>query len=252
MAVTLIGSNGLFTRLGRKFFVIEKIDGLQSDNPNGLKKEMEDIVNEYTSATSFMLAGLDTQILSTQIAIGSPISGVLRAAAEKTVIEMVNADTNKLPDRGLKTALLELIDQMDNTTDDVQVNGPVTSTASAKAANTGNGTILTAVTKPMSPGAGDEWQNARAERIEVKCTADAQERGTEGRETFLARGEPALGDIRHPDFPDGSTAGTGAGSGDSVTIRVTDPAENAKKSVGLNMLHNSAFEISSSLGELGV
>ncbi len=242
MAVTLIGSNGLFTRLGKLFFVVEKIDGHQTDSPNGLKDEMEDIIDEYTGADAHMLAGLQQQILATQINAGNPIVGILRAAASKTVIEMVNADTNKLPDRSLETALVELIDQMGNTTNDVQVNGSVLSTAAAKGANTGNGTILTSVTKPMSPDAGDEWQNARAERIEVKCTSDAQESGTEGRETFKARGEPAISDARHPDFPDGSTAGRGAGSGDEVTIRVTDPAENQQRGVGRNMLFNSAFE----------
>ena len=242
MAVTLIGSNGIFTRLGKLFFVIEEIIGHQTDSSGGLKEEMEDILDEYTGADSHMLAGMSTQILQTQLNAGNPIVGILLQVAEQTVIEMVNDDTNKLPDRSIHTAIVELIDQMGNNTDDVQVNGSVTSTPTAKGANTGNGTIVTAVTKPMGPDVGDEWQNARDERIEVKCTVDAQESGTAGRETFVARGEPALGDIRHPDWPDGSTAKSGAGSGSVVTMRVSDPSENSQKSIGRNMLFNSAFE----------
>ena len=242
MAVTLIGNDGLFKRLGKLFWVVEKIIELQTDNPGGIKEEMEDILDEFSSADVFMLAGLDTQILTTQINIGTPILGVLRRAAEKIVIEMVNADTNKLPDRTFRTAVLELIDQMDNTADDVLVNGSITSTPTAKGANTGNGVIITAVTKPMGPGAGDEWQNARQERIEVKCTVDAQERGTEGRESFVARAEPSISDIRHPDWPDKATASQGAGSGVTVGIRVTDPEENAQSGIARNLLHNSGFE----------
>ncbi len=243
MAVTLTGSGtGLFTRLGRIMFVIKQIQAHQSDSPNGLKKEMEDVVAEYSAADSFMLSGLSEQILATQINAGNAIITSLRSAAKKTVIEMVAADTNKLPDRSLKTALVELIDQMLASPDDVTPNGTITSVATVKSASTGNGTILTSVTKPTSPDAGDQWANARAERIEYKCTTDAQESGTEGRETFSVRGEPVVSDARHPDFPDGSTAAAGAGSGAGGALRVTDPTENQQKTVARNMLVNSAFE----------
>ena len=168
MAVTLVGSNGIFTRLGKIMYVIKKIQVLQFASPNGLKDEIEDVIDEYSGADAFMMAGLPGQLLNIQINAGNAITGALRSAASKTVIEMVNADTNKLPDRSLKTAMVELIDQMLNTTDDVTGGETITSTAAAKAANTGNGTILTSITKPTSPDAGDQWTNCRAERIEVQ------------------------------------------------------------------------------------
>ena len=242
MAVTLVGSNGIFRRLGKIMYVIKKIQVLQFASPNGLKDEIEDIIDEYSAADAFMMAGLPEQLLNIQINAGNAITGALRSAASKTVIEMVNADTNKLPDRSLKTAMVELIDQMLSTPDDVTGGETITSTASARSANTGNGTILTSITKPTAPDAGDQWANCRAERIEVQCTGDAQVTGTEGRESFKVRGEPAIIDARHPDFPDGATAGQGSGSGANLGLRVTDPTENSQRSVARNMLHNSAFD----------
>ena len=240
MAVTLTGAGGLFTRLGKLFFVIEKIRAHQNDNPNGLKKELEDYFAEYAAGDQFMLSGLPNEVVSIQSNAMNALGSFQRAAAQ-TIIEMIKAD-NPQPDLTIETALRELIRQMVAASATVQRNSSNSIAVAYDAGNTGNGFAAAAnrdIDLLLDPTGSINYfeENIRDEDILLQCTADAQITGTTGRESFSVRGEAAVSDGRHPDWAD-----TRAGSGISSTLRVSDPAENGVNTVGRNLLTNSAFE----------
>lgn len=225
MAVTLIGSNGLFTRLGKIFGMVADISTHQAD----VDTEVQDILGEYSDADQYMLKGLGDIIESMQIQSAAPFTK-LQAAAVNTVIEMVHADANLL-NKTLRDSLIELIRQMESSADDVDGNVAVLSIDSVGASNTGNGTVVFS----NSDHEGNILQNMRNEKIKLTCTTDRQVRGTPGQEVFSVIGEYPVADIKNVSWP--------SGSGINSSVQVSDPAQNAMSGhSGKNHLHNSDFE----------
>ena len=231
MAVTLTGTNGLFTRLGKLYKIVERVQSHQTGASAGLAAEIEDVLDEFNSADmQYADAFVDTTETWQKDAanIYSPISSL----AKELVIGMVNDDTT-LNQKTLKNALDELIDQM-GTSDDVKGNVfSVTGTSDGGltvASGTGDGRVITSDTN----GEGKKFQNLHADAVTVTCIKDAQVTGTAGRESFSLRGELSISDIRHPDFP--------GGNGQNNTITVSDPSYSQQSSIGRNSLANSDFE----------
>jgi len=230
MAVTLTSSNGLFTRLGKLFKVVERIQTLQTNGTTGLAAEIEDVLDEYNSADMQYADALSDSTEHWQKSCANIYSAVTRVAKE-TVIGMVDDDTT-LNQKTLSKALDELIDQM-GTSSDVKGNVfSVTGTGDGGSAftGTGNGCIITSDTN----GEGAKFQNLHADVTTVKCIKDAQVTGTAGRETFVMMGEKSETDVRHPDFP--------GGNGQNNSISVSDPAYSQQSSQNRNSLNNSNFE----------
>ena len=112
MAVTIAGTNGLFTRLGKLFFIAEKVEAHQGTGANSLADEIEDTVDTFSSADMHMVSNFTGRdaILSHQKNAAN-IYNDIKGIAQRSVIEMVNDDTT-LNQKTLRHALVELIDQM--------------------------------------------------------------------------------------------------------------------------------------------
>jgi len=221
MAVTLTGSDGLFVRLGK----IEDLRAKIKTHQDLIDTEITDILDEYNVDRD-----MAQQILTGQegfkAAAGQPLS-TLRSDAQKTLIDMVHADT-PLASKDIRSALLELIDQMENSSDDV--NGSVvTAVATADAGNVGDGNLVVSATD----AGGVTNQFLKPETMTVQITKDTQVTGTTGRdEVFAVSGTAPVGND-HPDWPDGS--------GIAASLRITSPDRNAQDSVGQTIIHNGSL-----------
>lgn len=224
MAVTLISTDGLFTRLGKIYGMIQTIGTHQGT----LVTEIDDILDEYNNSRD-MAAALADRELPIQKDSANSFTNELRSVATKTMIDMVHAD-NPLPSEDLNTALIEIIRQMDASSDSVDGGENIGVTHSADAGNTGDGDVY----RFDVNNEGLTIQTLRAEDIKLECITDTQISGTSGRETFDVKGEVKIDDIRDPNWPGGSGIGS--------TLRVTDPAEDAGSAPGRNILTNSGFE----------
>lgn len=238
MAVLLTdGDEGLFDRLGRIFKIAKNIEGWQTGASTSLDTELADILARYSDDLD-LASGIVGALESMQVALAGPYA-ILARTAERTLVEMVH-DDNPLSDASLNAALDELIIQMIgsgtfaeftiNPDDDID-GGSRSLSSSADSNNTGDGDVAASALSDS----GVILQHSRAEDIVLTCTTDAQEGAvTAGREIFSIVGEAPVQDIRRADWP--------GGSGISASLQVSDPAQNAQKSPGKNILHNSAME----------
>ena len=221
MAVTLTGTNGLFTRLGKLFQIAVQVKSFQAT----LATEIQDALDEFDGGDNDHALALTGIKESAQMSCAS-VYHAIRSVAHKTVIEMVN-DDDPLPAKTLDSALDRLIKQMEDASASINASA-YGAPDTAHSGNTGNGTIL-ATTTALSKSTA----NIRAESLVVKCTKDSQTTGTAGREVFSITGEAPVSDITHPDWPGGSGANT--------TVVVTDPSVDASSQFNKNLLTNSAF-----------
>lgn len=231
MAVTLTSTNGLFTRLGKLFKIVERVQTHQTNGTSGLEAEIEDFLDEYNTADMKYAEKLVDQTTFWQLSAASIFSAV-SSVARDTVIGMVNDDTT-LNRKTLRLALDELIDQMETSSDDVKGNVfAVTGTGDGGTAvtGTGDGYIITS----RLNNKGIAFQNLHEDKSKIVCIKDAQVTGTAGREKFSTVGEAIQPDIRHPDFP--------GGYGQNTTLTVSDPSYSNQSSIGRNSLNNSDFE----------
>ena len=221
MAVTLTGSNGLFTRLGKLFQIAVQIKSAQGT----IATEIQDALNEFDVGDNdhaLALTGITEQAQMSMAAVYSNI----RSVAHKTLIEMVD-DDDPLPGKNIESALKRLIKQMEDASASINASAYSASTT-AHSGNTGDGTVITSTSALTKQTA-----NMRAESLVLTCTKDSQVSGTAGRETFSIRGERPITDIRDHSWP--------GGSGANHTIVVTDPSVDASSQVSKNLLTNSAF-----------
>lgn len=226
MAVTLTGTGGLFTRLGKLFGTWEDV---QADAA-ALVANLDDIVNAYATDREFIapLRASEDALLSGTLAPFVPI----RAAAVATLIGMVNDDTT-VPGGTLGGALRELVRQMNGSSDSVDASD-VGVTLTAGSSNTGNGDGYASV----SSDGTQERENAFAETIEARCVVDGYSRsrtGYQGRESWEVKGGAYLGDSAY----DWDTA---SGSGGLVLIRTVSGTQQGANGVHENMTVNGDFE----------
>jgi hypothetical protein len=221
MAVTLTGSNGLFTRLGKLFQIAVQIKSAQGT----IATEIQDALNEFDVGDndhSLSLTGIKE---ATQMSMASVYSNI-RTVAQKTLIEMVH-DDDPLPSRTLNAAMDRLIKQMEDASASINASA-YTASVAADSGNAGNGEIIATTNANLLTTA-----NTRAESVVFKCTKDSQVTGTVGREIFSIQGEMARTDIRDYLWP--------GGSGASTSVIVTDPSVDSTDQLGKNLLTNSDF-----------
>ena len=224
MAVTLISTNGLFTRLGKLFKIADRVNTHQDASTTGLYDEIEDAIEQYSYADVKYADALIGSTVQWQTDAANIYTAIARMARE-TVIGMVDDDTT-LNRKTLRNALVELIDQMGTAND---VKGNVFSMSIGSFSGTGNGKAIVSLLN----GEGKTFQYLHLDNTNLKCTKDAQITGTAGRESFTVRGEAKISDIRHPDWP--------GGNGQLNSITVSDPAYSQQSGVGRNNLANGSF-----------
>lgn len=223
MAVALTGTAGLFTRIGLIGGILSSVNTYRGTT---LPAKVVTLDAQFDADPDF-IAQLYPSLTAWQGGAGS-LSAYLKGLARTVVIEMVN-DDNEQPDKGIETALIELVRQMTGSSDSVNASSSVGLTSVAYASNTGVGvTVCSAKLR-----SGRYAENAIVEDIILKCNADAQNDGlTSGNETFAWQGEFATGDSLSWLWPQGS-----GGSGSLTVISAADDA----KSSG-NLTTNGDFE----------
>lgn len=230
MAVTLTGSGGLFTRLGRIFGCVGAVNSfrgtadLSAASIDSIGNAVDEIRDEYAATRSDLINGL-YQARDDHRNVYSSFLTALSTLATNTVIEQVNDDT-KLSSKTITPALTELIRQIVNTSDSVDANA-VTGAVTADSGNTGDSQVVVSVKDPY----GKTLEYSYTESIVVKCSTDSYTGGaTAYRETFTLTGAAAEATKLSWNWP--------KGSGASKTLTSVDAAEDASS----NKLTNSDFQ----------
>lgn len=170
MAVDLydaINEDGLFNVQGKSFFAQQTINTARATT---VPAEIDDAVE------SFQLLPVDAELTQAASNLGrASVSARNAFAGEVTtlqqftsslLIEMIDAD-NPQPNKSLNTAMIELIVQMEASSDSVNAS-TVTVSVSADAGNTGDGVIIHSTKR----GDGLAQENMIAEDVEVVATSD--------------------------------------------------------------------------------
>ena len=234
MALTLTGSGGVFTRLGKIFGMMSDVRTHMSD----IETEIADVQGAYAAADSWMVASL-VAAKEARIAQAGGVMNDLRSIAIDTLVEMCWADSQTglsgiLPRKDLESALLYLIRDMDAAVASVNLNTSSVGSPALGAGNTGTGKLVVSVkpTNLPTPNVAT-MSNVRNEKLEVRCIQDAQGQAIlRGAETFEIRGLAAYDNLDRR-FP--------AGSGVRQSISCVSAAIDAG-GVGQNMLRNTDFE----------
>ena len=234
MALTLTGSGGVFTRLGKIFGMMSDVRTHMSD----IETEIADVQGAYSAADSWMVASLVAS-KEARIAQAGGVMNDLRSIAIDTLVEMCWADSQTglsgiLPRKDLESALLYLIRDMDAAVASVNLNTSSVGSPALGAGNTGTGKLVVSVkpTNLPTPNVAT-MSNVRNEKLEVRCIQDAQGQAIlRGAETFEIRGLAAYDNLDRR-FP--------AGSGVRQSISCVSASIDAG-GVGQNMLRNTDFE----------
>ena len=234
MALTLTGSGGVFTRLGKIFGMMSDVRTHMSD----IETEIADVQGAYSAADSWMVASLVAS-KEARIAQAGGVMNDLRSFAIDTLVEMCWADSQTglsgiLPRKDLESALLYLIRDMDAAVASVNLNTSSVGSPALGAGNTGTGKLVVSVepTNLPTPNVAT-MSNVRNEKLEVRCIQDAQGQAIlRGAETFEIRGLAAYDNLDRR-FP--------AGSGVRQSISCVSASIDAG-GVGQNMLRNTDFE----------
>lgn len=225
MAITLTGTGGLFTRLGKLGHALNTINTARGTTiPDEVIDAVETADADNDPAIRQALASLLSALSNGQSSLGG-MASVIRQAAVSLLIRQVNAD-NPLPEQTEAAALDELIRQVIAADSYVAAN-----TISATVTQTsldGDGKVVLS-TKDVR---GRPLENLIAEDLECRILG-----GTAGSETLEIRGEQAITDRLHWDYP--------AGSGARRTITLTN-AEGTS-----NLLSNGGFETFASSAATG-
>lgn len=238
MAITYDGANGLFTRLGK---LVGMMDAVRT-HQNNLKTELADVQSVYSSADSYMIEQLVGN-LEARIAQSGGVLNDIRAAAERTLIEMCYADAktstrNAMENRTVRDALVWLIREMSADAESVDETTNSKGAISYGASNNGNGVLATFSECPnILLSNTSVWPNCRTELIDVRCIQDAQDGSiASGSEVFEIRGQPGFDELDYR-FP--------GGSGKRVRMTCVSGHVDAGPR-GQNILSNSDFEDQSS------
>ena len=234
MALVYDGTDGLFTRLGK---LIAMMDAIRAHQTN-LKTLFATVQGTYSSTDRYMIDQLSGN-LEARIEEAGLILQDVRAAAEKTLIEMTFAEarsstTNAMREKTVQDALVWLIRQMDADTETIDGNTITKSSLSVGASNNGNGTFLYFFDAPnILLGSTADWPNIRTELMEARCVQDAQDGSiARGTEIFEIRGQPSYNPLDYR-FP--------AGSGTFMRLSSVTASTDAGARGG-NIATNSDFE----------
>jgi len=234
MALTYDGTNGLFTRLGKLFGMMDAVRTHQLD----LKTRAEAVLAEYSDADMYMVAPLLANLEARLQQTGAILADLQRACTD-TLVETCWADSlvstrGVLPERTLEQALLYLMREMAADSETVNRTSVTKASVAAGGSNTGTGTLVASELVPLAFSAGGtQYPNVRTERLEVRCVQDAQDGAIRsGEEVFELRGFSAYPNLDYR-FP--------AGSG----VRMRMPSVHAGVDSGprySNQLRNSGFD----------
>lgn len=216
MAVTLTGTGGLFTRLGK---LAHALDTINTARGSTIPTEVVDAIatgdSDSDPAIRQALAPLLSALSNGQASLGG-LASVIQQAARELLIRQVHAD-NPLPELTELAALNELIRQVTVAGDYVAAN--TLSATVTKTGLDGDGELVLSTKDER----GRPLENLIAEDLECRCLG-----GSAGSESIELRGEAPITDRLHWQYP--------AGSGARRTITLVNPASPS------NLLANGSFE----------
>jgi len=205
MSVTLTGTGGLFTRLGKEIVEVQRV---VSAYGSSLNSGVEAIWDQFPNSDQDAIAidGINSAREAYRTVHGSYTS-FLNSAMSNTIIQQVNRDTT-LSSKTLAVALSTLIAQMIDNTDSLNkptVSGVVTPWAS----NKGNAVVNVTTTNQY----GVQLDMALTETIKLLVTNDVSTGGTQYAETMSITGQPTRisTDYQYP-----------GGSGASGSMNITN------------------------------
>ena len=253
MAVTLTGTGGLFTRLGKLFGLAKTIRTHQraiAPTAATATDGVRAVYSAYASTTGTLPMATDlVSAITNEDMVGGAQTMTLqqiKTAAERTVVEMVDADT-KLPAKSANAALRELAFQMNRDSNYVARSTYTVGSPAYNAANTGDFVVV--VSCEASKIIRDnvifstkltDFPCVRPETLTFSCMADTKSNGIKaGSELWSVTGDRS--------FPNLDRRWKG-GSGTAVTIMQTSGAQDGTPTSqpGSNLLANGDFEAYSS------
>jgi hypothetical protein len=248
MAVTLTGTGGLFTRLGKLFGLAKTIRTHQraiaptaataTDGVRAIFSAYASTAGTLPMATDLVRALTDEDMLA-NASTGALV--MLRTAAERTLIEMVDADT-ELPRKTVEEAVRELAKQMVASSDSVVQTTYTVGSPSYGSANVGNARIIvsTEACKIIKDGVTFstkllDYPCIRAETLTFNCMRDS-------RAASLTRGEEVWHITGERSYPNLDRRWR-TGSGTSMMLPGSTAAHDAGGGPAMNVLTNSDFEV---------
>lgn len=248
MAVTLTGTGGLFTRLGKLFGLAKTIrQHQQAIAPTAATSTtgVRTIYSAFASTTGTLPMATDlVQAVTNEDMISESSGGPLyaiKAAASRTLVEMVDADT-KLPSLTVEEAMRELAFQMNRDGNKVAVTSFTVGSPSYNAANTGNAIVVVSLEAPkiikgnviFASKIADQ-PYVRAETLTLSCVDDTKVAGiASGSEVWTVTGDRSYPNLDRR---------WRAGSGTAMRIAATSGDQDAGGMPGMNILTNSDFEV---------
>lgn len=249
MAVTLTGTGGLFTRLGKLFGLGKTIRTHQraiAPTAATATDGVRAVYSAYASTTGTlpMATDLVSAITNEDIVGGASTMTLqnIKTAAERTLIEMVDADT-KLPAKTVNAALRELAFQMNRDANYVARSTFTVGSPSYNAANTGDFVVVVSceATKIIRDNVLfasklTDFPCVRTETLTFSCASDTKTSGIKsGSELWTVTGDRA--------FPNLDRRWKG-GSGAAMTLMQTSGTQDGtpNSQPGMNILANGDFE----------
>lgn len=235
MAVSLTGTGGLFTRLGKMagIFLSKTMEnsnvtaspsnaswGLGGVSIVSLGTAVTGIVAQFASADQDIMDGIYAAQQTERTAV-SDFAGRMPGLANVTLGRMVAASYTLNP-RDIPAAMAALVNQMNGTAN--VTKNICTVAISNGTTNYGNPLLAMNHTDPVTCSLRE---NLFAENISLAITTDAQNGGTAGSETITILGQASVATTDYA-WP--------SGSGTSTTGTLCDPVANAS----VNLLTDSA------------
>ena len=248
MAVTLTGTGGLFTRLGKLFGLAKTIrQHQQAIAPTSATATsgVRTIYSVFASTTGTLPMATDLVRAVTDENIVADASMMtlasIKAAAERTLIEMVDADTN-LPATTVSDAMRELAFQMNRDSNYVALSSFTVGSAAYNAANIGNAVVVVSLEAPKIIKDNVVFATkvtaqpyTRAETLTFSCVDDTKSVGiSSGSEVWQVSGDRSFTNLDRR---------WRAGSGANVRVTATSGDQDGGMTPGRNVLTNSDFEI---------
>lgn len=221
MAVTLTGTGGLFTRLGKTYGEVIRVNAFRGSS---LTTAVDGIQGQYQSANQEVVDNIRSNKESYVTVHNSYISNLIDIA-RKTVCAMAHEDAVLANKDSVYEAWSVIISQMISSSDTVKAN-TVSVSVSAGGSNVGDVVMISSVVGKD----GKNLEYVFPETVDAKVTTDRFGGATEGQESITLTAEQAAASSTDYTYPDGS--------GVSVTTNVVNYNEDA----GTNLLTNSNFE----------
>jgi hypothetical protein len=234
MAITFLGSTGLFTRLGALGGLLKLHASQQAD----LNSVRHVTLGGYSSRMD--LLNTLPAALATFTTTPANFTPAVVTAAQTTLLDMVRSDA---PERAssVAVAVSEVIRQMQSHSDSRQRHVPACAVSISMAdspanpnpslSNVGNGVVI--ATPRQSTGV--QGENIFAEQARLQVTADQRGGRTAGAELFQFVGSAAAATRYGFDWP--------AGSGVTADVSCCDPASSTTGiSPGQNAIANGGYD----------